>query len=70
MVLSGPGRAVSHNAGSVIIMVFSHAGSDPGTPKARPGQPVTPVIVHKVTMPVLESRQSPLAQLLLPFPRA
>lgn len=54
MVLSGPGRAVPHDAGSVMMVVFGHAGSDPGAPRVRPGQAVTPVVVHKMTMLVLE----------------
>lgn len=54
MVLSGPGRAVPHNADSVMIVVFGYAGSDPGTPRVRPSCLVTPMAVHEVTMPVLE----------------
>lgn len=53
MVLSDPGRAVPRDAGSVMIVVFGHAGRDPGTPGVRPGQSVTPVVVHKVTTQVL-----------------
>lgn len=51
MVLSGPGRAVPHNTGSVRTVVFGHAGSDPGTLDS--GQ-VTAMVVHKVSTPVLQ----------------
>lgn len=53
MILSGPGKVVPHVAGSVMIVVFGHAGSDPGTPGVTPGQSVTPMVMHKVVL-VLE----------------